>query len=134
MTIQVKIGKKNKVSISVLEILDKHGIKGLSIQEKHLSPNNLSRSKFARFCQRNGFTRLNASNSFELAGKYYGYSLIKNGKVECRQFGEHYSGLVCESETGEVSWYDKSQLHIGNITRIGPDGVKYFNATLRVKI
>lgn len=124
MTSQVHFSG-NKSSI-LLKILDKHGITGLSVQDRGLSPNNLSRSKFIKFCKRNGFNRIGMSNSFEIAGKVYGYSLASGG-VECRQFGEHYDGLVCEFKDGSFGWYDKSQLRIGGITRIGPDGTKYFN-------
>ena len=113
----------------MFKILNKHGIVGLSVQERdsNLSPNNLSRKKFIKFCEKNGFKRIGANNAFEFGGKIYGYSLVRGMKGECRQFGEHYEGLVCEFKGGKFKWFNKDQLVMGGVTRIGPDGVKYFN-------
>lgn len=111
------------------KILNKYNIQGLSIQDnkKQVSANNRSRVSFLEFCKINGFTRIGANNAFEFNGKIYGYSCVSGDDPECRQFGENYDGLVCEFKSKELKWYDRSQLNVGSVTRIGPDGVKYFN-------
>jgi hypothetical protein len=114
----------------LFKILEKHGISNLSVQEKEfsgLSANNLSRAKFSKFCKDSGFKRLGARNAFEFNGKVYGFSVVQGDKVECRQFGENYDGLVCSFKGGKTKWYSRQQLVIGEVTRIGPDGTKYFN-------
>ena len=116
----------------LFKILDKFGISGLGVQEKESlrqgkAPNNLSREKFTKFCKDNGFKRLGSRNAFELNGKVYGFSVVSGKKVDCRQFGENYDGLVCNFGDGKIKWYARDQLVLGKVTRIGPDGTKYFN-------
>lgn len=111
-------------------ILNKYGITGLGIQQSKrttCSKNNASREEFKSFCSEHGFTSIGFTNSFFFNGKIYGFSKPSTNKAECRQFAEHYEGLVCKLPSGTVKWFDKSQLVIGSCTRIGPDGVKYFN-------
>ena len=136
MTIQVNLNIDsfdNSLSgTQLFKILDKFGISGLGVQAKESlrqgkSPNNLSRAKFSKFCKDNGFKRLGARNAFELNGKVYGFSMPAGSKVDCRQFGENYDGLVCNFKDGKTKWYTRDQLILGEITRIGPDGTKYFN-------
>lgn len=116
---------------ALFKILNKYGIENLSVQEKEaakgLSANNASRAAFVHFCKKNGFKRLGAKNAFEFEGKVYGFSTVKGQVPECRQFGEHYAGLVCNFRDGRTKWYTREQLNVGDVTRIGPDGVKYFN-------
>lgn len=116
------------------KILNKHGIKGLKVQRggerKTLTPNNQSRKDFSDFCRDKRVERAGNNNAFIMNGKVYGFSLVTKGySPECRQFGEAYSGLVCKFSDGSFKWFDRSELSIGHITRIGPDGVKYYNAT-----
>ena len=115
----------------LFKILDKFGIKDLSIQRNNepisgKSANNASRSKFSKFCKDNGFKRVGAKNAFEFSGKVFGFSVVSGSRAECRQFGENYSGLVCNFKN-HTKWYSREQLILGDVTRIGPDGVKYFN-------
>ena len=118
---------------TLTKILDKHGITGLSCQKKgskHLSANNLSRKDFITFCKQNGFTRVGALNAFRVGRDVYGFSM-PSGEPECRQFSEHYAGLVCKMPSGKIEWFSKEQLLIGGLTRVGADGAKYFNAVLK---
>jgi hypothetical protein len=115
-------------------ILKKHGIKGLmsqvSCKQKPLTPNNQSREDFSAFCRANGLEGVGNKNAFILNGNVYGFSLVTQGySPECRQFGEDYSGLVCKFPNGSFKWFDRSELSLGKITRIGPCGTKYYNAT-----
>lgn len=120
--------RKNKL----LNILNKHGITGLSIQKKTsrtMSANNVSRRNFSQFCKSNGFTPVGHKNAFDLNGEVYGFSTVSGDQPECRQFGEHYKGLVCNFENGQTKWYSREQLIIGSVTRVGPDGTRYYNVT-----
>lgn len=113
------------------DILNKHGIRGLSVQscpKKEKGQNNISRDEFKAFCKSNNFEQIGNSNSFVLNGYTFGFSLSNSNKAECRQFSENYDGLVCKFSDGTVKWLDKEQLRIGSCTRIGPDGTKYYNA------
>ena len=115
------------------KILDKYGITGLSCQKesgKPLSANNQSRKEFIAFCKQNGFTRVGALNAFKVGEDVYAFSM-PSGKPECRQFSEHYAGLVCKMPSGKIEWFSKEQLLIGGLTRVGADGTKYFNAVLK---
>ena len=120
---------------SVEAILKKHGIKvtSKSPDRKKKSPNNESRDKFKDFCNHYGYKSVGRNNAFIFNGKIYGFSTSKNNYPECRQFSEHYSGFVCIMPCDTMKWVHSSSVHLGACTRVGPDGVKYFNATEVIK-
>lgn len=92
-----------------------------------LGNNNLSKQEFKKFTADFNVEQVGRTNSFLYDGKIYGFSVTSTYTPECRQFSEQYSGLVCKLPNGDFQWYEKSELNIGNVSRIGPDGVKYFN-------
>ena len=94
------------------------------VQKNNIQQNNLSRHKFKTFLSSVvGAKQIGVTNGFIINGKKYGYSLPKSYTPECRQFAQDYDGLVCEFPDGKVKWFDKDVLNIGNVSRIGPDGV-----------
>ena len=130
ITVNIDSFDNSLADSQLFNILNKYGINDLSVQEKHstaLSANNASRAKFNKFCKQQGFKRVGAKNAFEFEGKIYGFSVVSGKEPECRQFGENYAGLVCSFKSGKTKWYTREQLNIGDVTRIGPDGIKYFN-------
>lgn len=114
---------------SVNQILKKHGVKPLraEVTTKILSPNNLSRKVFQKFCAINGYKPVGKFNAFQIDEKIYGFSLCASYVPECRQFGQDYCGLVCQFPDGSLETYRKDQLNIGQLTRIDSSGSGYFN-------
>lgn len=90
--------------------------------------NNWSRKEFKKYRLANGYKQEGHQNAFIRDGKVYAFSTPAGYKAECRQFAEHYSGLVCLMPNGEYKEFSRDQLVLSSITRKGPGGIKYFQA------
>ena len=100
------------------------------------STNNKSKSIFNNFIRENNLKQIGRSNTFIVDGIMvcWSYCDIKkhNGRGYIRQLHECADKLiVCMHDDGviqEYRLYDVGDLIIGTVTRIGPDGTKYYNA------
>lgn len=90
--------------------------------------NNWSRKQFKKYCLINGYKAEGKQNAFIREGKVYAFSTPQTYKADCRQFGEHYVGLVCLMPNGDYKEFNKNQLNFGAVTRVGPNGIKYYQA------
>lgn len=90
--------------------------------------NNWSRQQFKKYRLAHGYKQEGHQNAFIRDGKVYAFSTPASYKAECRQFAEHYAGLVCLMPNGEYKEYSRDQLVLSAVTRKGPGGIRYFQA------
>lgn len=84
--------------------------------------NNEARRKFKNFILEWGLKADGVRNVFHDSGKLWAYVADDSAK-ELRQFYEDCSGIYFKG-----SFYDSTQLTIGAVTRVSPNGLKAYNA------
>jgi len=97
-----------------------------------MSRNNLSRKLFKDFCIKLGVKPVGKTNSFiNNRGYRIGFAL-KTDNNTVRQYGEDYKGVVVSNDTlSEIKYYDSGNVVKGSLSRIGTDGYKYYNVSLK---
>lgn len=93
--------------------------------------NNYSRRVFRGFISSRNLKKYDARNCIITKdNKIYGFSISTNGKVDCRQFYEDYSGIIVYDYLRDKEKYlNKAELDVTEtITRISPKGLKAFQA------
>lgn len=115
--------------MSVHTIISKYNLKPVKSFESvgNLTPNNRSKKEFLKYCSMFGLTQIGKTNSYSDDGYIIAFSMCRTYEPECRQFAKHYDKLTCLFPNGEYKTFNKSELNIGKVTRIGPDGVEYHN-------
>lgn len=94
--------------------------------------NNLSRNLFKLFCEKHNLTHHKRRNCFtDTLGNKWGFALISESNT-VRQFGEDYSGVVMVNENmSVVKKVERAGLKLLGVSRIAPDGCKFYNAKLK---
>lgn len=95
--------------------------------------NNASRKFAKEFGLKMGWGRVGNGNFFRSKnGDLYNITLTSKGKVESRQFRLDCDYLISlDVETNSLKVYKKGDLKIGGVTRIGADGMKYYQAEVK---
>jgi hypothetical protein len=97
-----------------------------------MNENNLSRKKAKEFAQRLGWQQQGRGNFFITnSGELVNITLC-NGVEESRQFRADCQYLITLREDSDlVKIYPREQLTIKGVSRIGPDGTKYYQANVK---
>lgn len=94
--------------------------------------NNISRSKAKDLASRCGWEKVGNGNFFKTKQGDLVNITMCDGEPESRQFRLDCDYLVVtNSNNDSVKIYNREQLQVKGVSRIGPDGVKYYQANLR---
>ena len=97
-----------------------------------MNENNLSRKKAKQFAERLGWEQQGRGNFFlTQQGELVNITLC-NDIDESRQFRTDCSYLITLRENSDlVKIYHREQLVVKGLSRIGPDGTKYYQASVK---
>ncbi len=98
-----------------------------------MTKNNLSRKLVKDFATRCGWSQEGNGNFFKTSkGELVNITLCDSGVNESRQFRMDCDYLITiRSDSNQVQMFHRDQLDIKGVSRIGPDGTKYYQANAR---
>lgn len=88
-----------------------------------MTPNNVSKLVFKRFCKKHDFARHTNRNEFYVGGQSWAFvRSSKGGKPFCRQLYDNQAGFYWHSEDEHRGWYLREDIKVGDVTRIDTKG------------
>ena len=94
-----------------------------------MTNNNISRFKAKELAAALGWKKVGNGNFFRTDNGELINITMCGKKIESRQFRKDCTHLVVMSrDSDDFEVYNKGELTIGALTRVGPDGTKYYQA------